>query len=548
MVWDDLCGKARSPFFDSPSVRRGNSDLQSLPPMGAENAGQSLDCPAPPATFSRRYDQDFLALSPDAEFTIAQLPSSFEREHDKRLQGLPQEAGDFFRATIRPSRVPIPDISQGLRRNQSKMEIVALAKYIQAQQPLMVHKDQLYVFSPPCWRGLTEKKAATYIVEMLAAEGLDDCITDSDARAIYRRLLIEPALQHPEELEQPAGTLNFEDGTYNILEYRFYEHRPEDYFTDCIDVCWDDVIHSPYGETFEMFAAQIGNGDPLVRQQLLELTAILLTGMELKYFFVLLGESNTGKSQFGRFLSELVGRDNVETLRSINDFKDKWSAGQISGKKLVTCLDLPDQQLSGDAIGQLKQLVGDDSMKGEKKKGQPYTFYRKPLLLCAGNYPIRVPAGEQALLNRMVIIPFSNPCEESQMIHPLYKELLKESPYIIREAIGAFENLASNNFQATRAEVPLEYQLQVYLTPIQVVERFVLECCHLEDSQETSSAALYKAYWAYANENGFPPLADNVFSRSLSQLASRKKWGLTPQKRVTGTDDRGYRGIKLANQ
>ena len=50
-------------------------------------------------------------------------------------------------------------------------------------------------------------------------------------------------------------------------------------------------------------------------------------GKQVKYFYVLLGESNTGKTQFGRFLEELVGRENVESVRGVHDFANQWTVG-----------------------------------------------------------------------------------------------------------------------------------------------------------------------------------------------------------------------------
>ena len=81
-------------------------------------------------------------------------------------------------------------------------------------------------------------------------------------------------------------------------------------------------------------------------------------------------------------------------------------------------------------------MVGDDPVKGERKYHESSTFYEKPLLLFAGNHPIQIPhmEKEQALLNRMIVIPFRNPVPESSMRQELYKDLLEEAPYIVKEA------------------------------------------------------------------------------------------------------------------
>src|SRR5699024_9520922 len=113
-------------------------------------------------------------------------------------------------------------------------------------------------------------------------------------------------------------------------------------------------------------------------------------GYEAKVFYVLLGESGTGKTQFGRFLEELLGRKNVESLSGVHDFTNRFTTSALEGKLLATCLDLPDEPLPFIAVGIIKQFVGDDPIKVEAKYKNSHTIYHKPLLLFAGNHPIRI--------------------------------------------------------------------------------------------------------------------------------------------------------------
>jgi len=135
------------------------------------------------------------------------------------------------------------------------------------------------------------------------------------------------------------------------------------------------------GSYFEMFVDQISAGNPDVRRQLLEMLAIAMTGTQLKYFYVMLGPSNSGKSQWGRFVQELLGRENVESVQSIADLGGRLTTGSLCGKLLASCLDLPNGTLPQNAIGVLKTFCGDDSVKGEVKYKQSFTYYRKPLLM-----------------------------------------------------------------------------------------------------------------------------------------------------------------------
>lgn len=84
------------------------------------------------------------------------------------------------------------------------------------------------------------------------------------------------------------------------------------------------------------------------------MTGIIICTLNIKYFFLLYGPSNTGKSQLAVFLQELIGKAYSLSIRSINDLGDRWTTGNMFGKKLCTCLDIPNHSLSAETISSLK--------------------------------------------------------------------------------------------------------------------------------------------------------------------------------------------------
>lgn len=280
-----------------------------------------------------------------------------------------------------------------------------------------------------------------------------------------------------------------------------------------------------------------------MRRQLLELTALTILHYPVKKFFVLLGPSNTGKTQFGRFLEELVGHENVASIQGVDDFKNRFTTSSFVNKLLVTCLDLPDGILPDKAVGTIKQLVGDDSLKGEAKHRDPITFYDKPLLLCAGNHPLRIShmAQEQALLNRMIVIPFLNPVPEGAAQQQLYLSLLDEAPYIVREALIAFQDLVERNFQVTQVEIPEAYQPCEGRSDYQAITVFVQECCVFDSEATVSTQCLYQHFISWSGLR--IPLIS--FSRNLGEVFARNA-DVTSVKR-TKDGSRGYKGIRLCH-
>lgn len=439
---------------------------------------------------------------------------------------------------------PPPDISQGLGKRQAKRELVQLERFVAKRLDLMVYREELYRYQPPCWQKLNLNRAEAEIRALLEEELQNDCLTRREYQEIYRSLLINPNLRVEKELIPQEDMINMLDGTYDLRSKRLLPHNKEHHFFTCINVCGREMEYCT-GDIFEAFVENRSNGDSKVREQLLQLIALTVLRKPLKHFYVLLGESNTGKTQFGRFLEELVGRENVESVRGVQDFADRWTVGSLEGKLLATCLDLPDKPLPSTAVSTIKQFVGDDPVKGERKYGAPFTFYQKPLLLFAGNHPIQIPnmKKERALMNRMIVIPFRNPVPESSMHQELYRELLKESPYILREALAVYYELEQQAFQLTQASLPPELLPQDSRAGFQTVGLFLEQGCTLDANAQTATKALYDAYCAYVGPDA-NLLSRIEFSRQLSEhLASRPD--VESLKRVNGTDERGYRGIRL---
>lgn len=414
-----------------------------------------------------------------------------------------------------------PDISNGLGRSQSKRDIVKLEEHIVRSARFMVYDGVLCAYEKPCWRKLENEEAEIMIRKVLEEAGLGDCLVYQDFCKIRKNLRTNPRIQVKKELLPPEDRINFLDGTYDLERKRLYPHDPDDYFFHAVKCRGGDMESCP-GEVFEAFVEQLSDGDPAVRQQLLELAALTILGKQVKYFYVLLGESHTGKTQFGRFLEELVGRENVESVRGVHDFSDRWTVGALKGKLLATCLDIPDAPLPKEAVGTIKQFVGDDPVKGERKNKDPFTFYRKPLLLFAGNHSLRIPnmAQEQAL----------------------YKQLLAEAPYIVGQALKAYEDLVQNNFQVMRAEIPPEYAPQEGRREAQrAIDCLERHCCR-EVGAEMATADIYDRYCEAVD--GGSRLNAIAFSRVLSKYV--QGWEMVSQlKRVNGEERRGYRAIRL---
>lgn len=485
-------------------------------------------------------------LPEDSEFTPWELPfkGNVELEPDISVDAWARDVNGF---ELPDSAKPkIPDISKGLGKRRDRVDLVALQKFVAQSQRFILLGDQLCVYYPPCWRKLSDLEAEREIRALIESHNQGYCLTNREYEQLRKGLLGDPSvLCLTGEVTPAAGKINFLDGAFDIASGRFLPHDPRDNFFSAINVKFKDVPRCS-GRIFEDFVSHISGENPDVREQLLQLVALTILCRPLKHFFVLVGPSNTGKTQFGRFLEELVGQEQTMCVRDVHDFGDRWTIGSLEGKMLALCLDLPDSVLPPRAVGIVKQLVGDDAIKAERKYENSRTYHSKPLLLMAGNHPLRIPKLEReaALLNRMVTIYFQNPVGEREMRQELYKDLLDEAPYIVGEAIEAYYRLEQNGFELTRVPIPAEYAPQDARSGYRSVGRFLEECCEFAPGSETTTQALFEAYCTY-NESA--PISQIDFSRKLKEQMKQRPQ-VSWQPRIGGKDQRGYRGIRLLPQ
>lgn len=461
---------------------------------------------------------------------------------------IPPKKAEDISSLLRPQESVIPpNIEKGLGQRKDTADLKKLENFCTKTLNFSVYSGRLYLFWQKCWVAISSSECRVYLRRLFTEYNLDTTLITPDYDKIYNLLLCNPSIQRDQDFSPPPHCLNFADGTLDLCSMELRPHNPEDGFLHYINLNYHDVRDASYGHVFETFAQRNSEENSVFRTQILELVMLALLGYNFKHFYVLLGQSNTGKTEFSRFLVELVGRDNVAAISGIHDFANRFTISDIVGKLLCTCLDLPDSPLPSVAIGTVKQLVGDDPIKAEAKYKASYTAYKKPLLLLCGNHPIRLPnlSKEQALLNRMVVIPFGNPVDPAEQQQEMYKLLLNESAYIVSESIKAYRDLMERDFGVTVADIPAMYLPQDSRDSYQSVQAFVQRHLVLDvDGKEATSDIFYR-YQHLAQRGEYVDLTFVDFSRCLSDVLKQFGKSVRPEKRIGPKDARGYDGIKL---
>lgn len=424
-----------------------------------------------------------------------------------------------------------------LDKNMQNEKIHEYVNYIVDNKKVFCFAKQLYSYNGKYYEPLDEHDFSVMLLEALP--DYQSSISCGNIIDIYKKIKVLPKLQRKSLEEYDGIKINFNDGTYDIAKRMLMSHDDSDTFLNCIDVNLKEYCDGFY---FENFINVASDGDPNVRAQILEIIGILLAGIQIKAFFVIVGPSGTGKSQLGKLLSLIVGEEYTKSIKNLNEIGSRFGASGFENKKLILCMDLANENINPTAVGRINQLVGIDIFNAENKGVDSKNLTKKPVLVCASNYALKVGKTEEAkgVIERMRLIPFIG--KPTEIVHDLYKKLADERSYIINEALHALSDLIDRNYELTVSEIPEEYDISDVKAD-NIVNDFVME--HIEykkDSRVATSSAYDMFNGIYGPKAN---LSTFEFGRLFKEALTDNNIDAQPVKRVDGKEQRGYKNIKI---
>lgn len=165
-----------------------------------------------------------------------------------------------------------------------------------------------------------------------------------------------------------SGYVNFRNGMLRWDTLTLVEHHPEFLSTVQLPLDWNPDATCNDFEAF--MEAAIPVDDRARAWQILGY--LMMSGNPLQRLFMLIGSGGNGKGVYLNVIRALLGRDNIAAV-PLQEFSDsQFSTAEIYGKLANVCGDIDSTFITN--TGRIKELSGDDDMKGERKFGQPFYF------------------------------------------------------------------------------------------------------------------------------------------------------------------------------
>ena len=255
------------------------------------------------------------------------------------------------------------------------------------------------------------------------------------------------------------------------------------------------------------------------------------------------GSGDNGKSTLLKLFERFLGSENVShtSIQELNN--DRFAIADLHRKLANVCADLKAEKLTN--TGTFKMLVSGDTIRGQRKHGQPFDFRNVAKLIFSAN---EIPeSGDQtyAYFKRWIILVFNRLFQGDERDNNLIDRLTtdEELSGLLNLAIIALKQLIKDNGFIHGDDV---FTIQrEYNQNATVMEDFLNRKCRNDPSDRDNYIIcrdIYHSYLAYCRENNKTPVRDNIFGSNLITRGIRKE-----RKIVNGEREYCYMGISCHN-
>jgi putative DNA primase/helicase len=339
-----------------------------------------------------------------------------------------------------------------------------------------------------------------------------------------------------DQFDDNPAILNVKNGLLNIDSGELKQHTPSYLSLVQIPSKYDPSAKCP--NILKFLADALHTQDIFTAEQIAGYC--LYNSTKFEKAVMLVGPGSNGKGVFIKIIEQLVGLKNTchATLQDLGE--DKFSAADLHGKMVNTFADLE----SGTVLlsSMFKTLVSGDSIRAQKKHGQPFQFRNRAKLIFSAN---KIPESKDrsyAYYRRWVILYFDKVFDGVNRDPDLIEKLTTP------EEMSGFLNLALIGLRKLRAdggfkEVSVERVKEEYESRANTVRAFLDKECVIDlraPEYCTLTNEVYSQYVSYCISIKEKPLELNIFGKKLAEVGVEKD-----RSRYKGNRNYYYLGIKL---
>jgi putative DNA primase/helicase len=320
----------------------------------------------------------------------------------------------------------------------------------------------------------------------------------------------------PEQLDSQLDLINCLNGTINLRTGELQSHNRKDFFTHQSPYKFDPT--APRDEWIKFLLWAMQGSRPMVDYLQVAL-GYSMTGYAVERLVMCChGGGANGKTTMLSTIKKVLGADyaisiNIESLMSRFETNNGLAdLARLRGKRFVTTSET--EQGQRFAEGRLKRITqGQGEIVAARKYENPISFSESHTLWLDGNHRPEVRGTDNAIWDRLVLIPFDATVSTQDQDKFLGDKLMLEAEGILAWMVqGAVKWFADGRIGKPPE---IERACNAWRSESDPISRFIAECCTLSEESECRSAALFHAYGEWCLQNGERPLSQKNFSGKL---------------------------------
>ena len=431
---------------------------------------------------------------------------------------------------------PVPYITID-GNNKEKVSPERLADYIESTENYFFVQSsnsedgRLFWYKDGVYNHISKSLAKGYIKDIISKYNRDlatiKAIDETFKQMQYSHSSFH-VVEDDKQLNSNYNLINFENGMLNLETLELDSHSPEYKSTIQIPCKWcSEPAPTP---VFDKYIKHLAAEEPAAEQTLLEMIGFAISNIPIKFYkksLFIIGEGNSGKTQFPNLLTLLIGSKNSCAM-PFSKLEGRFQIANLYNKRLAVDDDC--KNVNGYELSNFKSMTGGGQLDGERKNEQDAAAfeYNGLYIVLANNLPLFGGDKGKHVYDRIIPIQSGAAVPENERDPKLLEKLYAERSGIITKAVQALKNTIDNGYKFTIGDNS-RHLLQRYQIENDSCLMFFDECCMKTENAKTAcnQAQMWTAFRDWCKLTGEYCPKRKEFTRAMAD-----KCGI-PESRLT---------------
>jgi len=322
-----------------------------------------------------------------------------------------------------------------------------------------------------------------------------------------------------DQLDSDTWLLNCKNGTLDLRTGKLRPHNRKDYITRFVPIEYDPMADFV---GWAQFLNRIMDGNEELVSFLQRAIGYSLTGSTREQcLFMPYGSGANGKSTFLEAIAEMLAgyaqRTPTDTLMAKDTSGISNDIARLKGARFVVASEVEEGRRMAESL--VKQMTGSEKLTARFMRAEFFEFTPHFKLWVGTNHKPVIRGTDMAIWRRIKLIPFNVTIPPEERDKDLPGKLRKELPGILNWAVEGCIDWLQNGLgepeEVTKAT-------DEYRSEMDVLTRFITDCCTTNTQRSIKSSVLYKKYAEWSRDNNEFTLSQTKFNAKLVEKGFKK--------------------------